>query len=98
MELIDQLRYLIGGYYGVSLMDDYPLKEFVLKDIDNYINDFMEVNSIDYSIYEKENIDVKENVSERVKLQDALLVLNKINGSMDLVFMIKNKLKKYNHK
>ena len=98
MDLVDQLRYLIGGYYGVSLMDEYSLKEFVLKDIENYINDFREINNIDDDTYNKEFEDVKDNVSERVKLQDALLVLNKINGSMDLVFLIKNKLKKYNHK
>lgn len=98
MELIDQLRYLIGGYYGVGLMDDYSLKEFIMKDIDNYIHDFIETNNIDYSRYEKENIDVKENVSERVKLQDALLVLNKMNGPIDLVFLIKEKLKKYKNK
>ena len=98
MDLIDQLRYLIGGYYGVSLMDEYSLKEFVLKDIDNYISDFREINSISDEIYIRENEDVKVNVSDRVKLQDALLVLNKINGSMDLVFLIKNRLKKYNRK
>lgn len=98
MELIDQLRYFIGGYYGVGLMDDYALKEFIMKDISNYIHDFIDVNNIDYSIYEKEDIDVKENVSDRVKLQDALLVLNKINGPIDLVFMIKEKLKKYKNK
>lgn len=98
MDLIDQLRYLIGGYYGVSLMDEYSLKEYVLKDIDNYISDFREINSISDEVYIKENEDVKEHVSDRVKLQDALLVLNKINGSMDLVFLIKNRLKKYNRK
>ena len=42
--------------------------------------------------------DVKDNVSERVKLQDALIVLQKINGPMDLVFLIKERLKKNNKK
>ena len=32
MELEDQFRYLVGGYYGVNLMDEYPLKEYILKD------------------------------------------------------------------
>ena len=98
MVLIDQYRYLVGGYYGVSLVDEYPLKEFVLKDIENYIKDFIANNPINNFDYKKEAEDVRDNVSERVKLQDALLVLNKINASMDLVFMIKNKLKKYNSK
>ncbi len=98
MELINQFRYLVGGYYGVSLVDEYPLKEYILNDIENYIRDFIEVNPIDNFDYKKEALEVKDKVSEKVKLQDALLVLNRINGPMDLVFMIKNKLKKYSHK
>jgi len=95
MELEDQFRYLVGGYYGVNLMDEYPLKEYVLKDIENYIKDFVKVNPIDNFNYLEEHLKVKEGVSERVKLQDALLVLNIIKGPMDLVFLIKEKLKKY---
>ena len=85
-ELINQYRYLLGGYYGVSLMDEYPLKEYVLKDIEEYIENFVETNPIEGYDYKNEDLDVKDNVSEKVKLQDALIVLNKINASMDLVF------------
>lgn len=95
MELEDQFRYLVGGYYGVNLMDEYPLKEYVLKDIESYIKDFIKVNPIDNFDYYEEHMKVKDNVSDRVKLQDALLVLNIIKGPMDLVFLIKEKLKKY---
>ena len=97
MELENQFRYLVGGYYGVSLMDDYPLKEFVLKDIDNYIKDFIEINPIENFDYKREAEIIKDTVSERVKLQDALLVLQKMNGPMDLVLMIKKRLKKMGH-
>ncbi len=95
MELEDQFRYLVGGYYGVNLMDEYPLKEYVLKDIEQYIKEFVEVNPIDNFNYLEEHLKVKDTVSDRVKLQDALLVLNIIKGPMDLVFLIKEKLKKY---
>jgi len=98
MELENQFRYLVGGYYGVSLMDEYALKEYVLKDIENYIRDFIEINPIDNFNYKEEALIVKDTVSERVKLQDALLVLNKMNGPMDLVLLIKKKLKKYVNK
>ena len=98
MELEDQFRYLVGGYYGVSLMDEYSLKEYILKDIEEYIRNFIEVNPIDDFDYETEAKLIKDKVSERVKLQDALLVLNRINGPMDLVFMIKERLKKYSKK
>ena len=95
MELKDQFRYLVGGYYGVSLMDEYPLKEYILKDIEEYIRDFVKENPIEDFDYEKEHLDVKENVSNRVKLQDALIVLNLIKGPIDLVLLIKEELKKY---
>lgn len=95
MELEDQFRYLVGGYYGVNLMDEYSLKEYILKDIEDYIKSFVEINPIDNFNYLEEHMKVKDTVSEKRKLQDALIVLNLINGPMDLVFLIKEKLKKY---
>lgn len=95
MELEDQFRYLVGGYYGVNLMDEYSLKEYILKDIESYIKEYVHENPINNFNYYEEHLKVKECVSDRVKLQDALLVLNIINGPMDLVFLIKQKLKNY---
>ena len=95
MELEDQFHYLVGGYYGVYLIDEYPLKEYVLKDIENYIRSFVKANPIDNFNYEEEDTKTKENLSNKEKLQDALLVLNRMDGPMDLVFLIKKKLKKY---
>ena len=93
MEIENVFRYLVGGYYGVSLMDEYPLKEFVLNDIEKYIREYIMENPIDNFDYEKEALIIKDSVSDRVKLQDALLVLNRMKGSMDLVFLIKRRLK-----
>ena len=93
MDLKDQFRYLVGGYFGVTYMDEYPLKEFVLKDIENYIRDFIEINPIDNFDYILESEKVKDEVSVLVKLQDSLLVLNKINADMDLVLLVKRKIK-----
>lgn len=98
MDLKDQFKYLVGGYYGVTYMDDYPLKEFVLKDIENYIKDFIEINPIDNFNYKEEAIKYEEELSEITKLQDALLVLNKINASMEIVLLVKNKIKQKNSK
>ncbi len=94
-ELENQFRYLVGGYYGVAIMDEYPLKEYVLKDIENYIRDFVEVNPIPSFAYKDEALKVKESLSNKTKLQDALIVLTKMNGPMDLVFLIKQRLKQY---
>ena len=93
MEIENVYRYLVGGYYGVSLMDEYPLKEFVLNDIEKYIREYIMENPIDDFDYEKEALMIKDSASDRVKLQDALLVLNRMKGSMDLVFLIKRRLK-----
>lgn len=98
MEIENVYKYLVGGYYGVSIMDEYPLKEYVLKDIDNYIKDFVLQNPLTGFDYEKEALKIKDTVSDKVKLQDALLVLNIIKGSMDLVFLIKKRLKEYEKK
>lgn len=97
-ELIDQYRYLVGGYYGVSMIDEYDLKEYILKDIENYIKNFVENNPIENFNYEEEALLVKEKVDDKTKLQDALIVLNRIKGPMDLVFLVKARLRKYSKK
>ena len=97
-ELENQFRYLVGGYFGVELMDGYPLKEFILKDIEEYIGNFVEVNPIPNYNYKEEALNVKNSISNKEKLQDALLVLNRIEGPIDLVLLIKQELKKYDHK
>lgn len=93
MTLQDEFKYLVGGYYGIMEMDEYDLKVYVLKDIENYIRDFLSENPITGFCYEKEAEVIKDTMPLRTKLQDSLLVLYKINASMDLVFMVKRRLK-----
>ena len=59
------------------------------------INYTVTVRSIDNFNYLESANFIKENVSDKTKLQDALIVLNKINGSMDLIFLIKDRLKEF---
>lgn len=98
MELENQFRYLVGGYYGVGLMDEYPLKVYMMKEIEEYIKAVVQENPIPNFDYKKEAEDIKENMSDKTKLQDALIVLNLIKGPMDLVFLIKERLKGYTNK
>ncbi|MDD6757730.1 MAG: hypothetical protein PUE33_06725 [bacterium] len=93
MTLQDEFKYLVGGYYGIMEMDEYDLKVYVLKDIENYIRDFLSENLIYNFDYKKEAEYIKDTMLLRTKLQDSLLVLYKINASMDLVFMVKRRLK-----
>ena len=91
MNLTDQLKLYVGAYFGVQSMDEYGLKVYVLKEIKDYIDNFIKENNIENSEEIIEN--VKNNVSLKVKLQDSLILLNQINGSMELILLIKKKLK-----
>lgn len=95
MDLKDQFRYLVRGYYGIKLMDEYGLKEYVLKDIENYIKNFIEINPIEDFDYIREAEFIKDKVPNKSKLQDSLLVLNKVKAPMDLVLLVKQRLKIY---
>lgn len=98
MELIDTYRYLVGGYFGVSLIDEYSIKEYMLEEIKEYINDFVNTNDLSNYDLDKENDYIKDNYSDRLKLQDALLLLQLMNGPMDLVLLVKKYLKKLGKK
>ena len=93
----DTYRYLIGAYYGISEMDEYSTKEYILKEIRDYIENFINNNYIDFDM-EKEKEDVDKNVSLDVKLHDALLVLPKIDAPIDLILLVKSKIKDLNDK
>lgn len=94
MELIDQFRYLVGGYYGMMEMDEYELKVYVLKDIENYIRAFIHDNPIPDFDYKEEARKVADEVSLITKLQDSLLVLYKIDAAMEVVLLVKARLKR----
>ena len=53
-EQINTYRYLVAGYYGVSMIDEYPIKEYMLSDINKYIDDYINTNPIDNFDYEKD--------------------------------------------
>ena len=93
MELKDQFKYLVGGYYGIMHMDNYDLKVYILKDIENYIRDFIEINPIDDFNYKEEAQKYEEELSLMTKLQDSLLVLNKIDAPIELILLVKRKIK-----
>jgi len=93
MEIENIYRYLVGGYYGVSMIDEYPLKEYMLIEINKYIDDFIKTNNFKNFDFIKERNIIKDTYSDRTKLQDSLLLLQKIEAPMDLVLLVKAKLK-----
>ena len=96
MELEDQFKYLVGAYYGVRTMDEYDLKVYILKDIENYIKNIIEINPIENYNYKEIAEKIELELSLKTKLQDSLLVLPKINAPMELVLLVKAKLRKIN--
>lgn len=93
MKLEDEFKYLVGGYFGIREMDNYDLKVYILKDIENYIRDFINTNPIDNFDYKKEAEKISDEMTLKTKLQDSLIVLNKIDAPMELVFLVKQRLK-----
>lgn len=91
MEIENKFKYLVGGYYGIRTMDNYDLKEYVLKNIEDYIKDFLKENPIS-DCYEKAKQYEKE-LSYKTKLQDSLLVLHEIDAPIELILIVKAKLK-----
>ena len=91
MTLEDTYRMLYSGYLGISEMDEYTTKEYVLKEVSDYIEDFKKqyLLNIDYI---KINTELEKQDLVR-KLQDALLVLNQIKAPLELVLLIRQKLK-----
>jgi hypothetical protein len=92
--LKDTYRYLMGGYYGIREMDEYNLKEYILKDILNYIDNFFKENPIPDFDFDEEARRVEEELPLITKLQDSLLVLPKVDAPMELVFLVKQRIKK----
>ena len=92
MSLEDQYKLLVESYYGVVLIDEYELKEYVLKEINNLIINF-EDNYDDINYNEIKEY-VKNKVEDKTKLQSSLITLNSMNADIDLILLIKNKIKK----
>ena len=90
MSIEDQYKLLVEAYYGITYIDEYDLKVYVLKEIkkliDNFENQYNINNSDDINEYVKNNVDIK------ALLQSSLIVLNKMDGYVELVLLIKNRL------
>ena len=97
MKIEDTYRYMIAGRFGIELIEEYKLKEYILIEVDKYIEDFINTNNINFDI-EKVKEEVRDTYSDRVKLQDSLLILQSMNGPMELVFLVKAYLKRLGRK
>jgi len=93
VDLKDTYRYYVGAYYGIREMDEYKTKEYILKEVRDFIDSFISDNPIDNFNYEEEARLIEDTLSLKTKLQDALIVLNKIDGPLELILLIKERIK-----
>lgn len=91
MTLEETYRTLYSGYLGVSEMDEYSSKEYMLKEIMDYINEYISTYHLDLDF--KTINDELEKLDLVRKLQDSILVLNMIDGPLELKLLIRGKLK-----
>lgn len=87
--LEERLNLLLEAYYGLFEMDEYDLKEFELKKLKDEIDNFIKEYNINNTNYES----IKNNVSLKTKLQSLLIVLNENNGPLELILLVKGRIK-----
>lgn len=90
-EEINRYRTIIGAYYGVMLMDEYSLKAYVLKNIENLAANYLQDKNIETDGIKQF---IRDKVSKKVKLQDALYILNELDEDKELLHLIKKKIRK----
>lgn len=73
-------------------MDEYSSKEFILKEISDFIKEFVLDNPINDFDYESEARLVEDTWELKTKLQDSLIVLPKVTNNIELILLIKNRL------
>jgi len=90
MNTYNELKMLYGAYFGISEMYNYKTKEFVLRDIKKMIDEYIHKNNMYY--YEE----VKEEAKKQsliTDLQDSLIVLKRMDVSLELILLIKEKIR-----
>lgn len=95
MTLEDNFKLLVSGYYGIYEMDEYGSKAYVLNDIENYICEYIKEFPLPNYNYRKVAEEI-ENTPLKTKLQDSLLVLNRIKGPLELTLLIRSRLNEMN--
>ena len=94
MTLEDQYRTLVGAYYGIREMDEHELRIFILKDIENHIKNFIEINPISNFNYRKEAEKINVNLSLKRKLQDALRILPEVDAPLEFILLVQKRIRK----
>ena len=90
MNTYNELKMMYGAYLGVSEMDNYKTKEYVLKDLRKVIDEYIERNNMYY--HDEVEAEAKKQ-SKITNLQDSLIVLKRMDASLELMLLIKEKIR-----
>lgn len=94
MTLEDTYKMLYSGYLGIREMDEYISKEYILKEVEDYIEEFKKQYNLTINYIEINDLLEQQDLIR--KLQDAILVLNIIKAPLELTLLIRKKLKDLN--
>jgi hypothetical protein len=82
----------ISAYVGITFLDEYSLKPYILEELKEYILEYIDSFSLDIDfkiVLEQE----KNNKDLRIHLQDALYTMNELNAPMELIHIIEKRIK-----
>ena len=91
MTLEDTYKMLYSGYLGIREMDEYTSKEYILKKVYDYIEEYIATYHLNLNFNDVNDYLDKQDLVR--KLQDAIIVLNMLNGPLELTLLIRGKLK-----
>jgi len=92
MKYDDPYKYMISGYYGIELLDEYKDKIYLLNDIKRFIDSYLEDNRVEGFDYEALNSSIEKERTTIEKFQDALLLLHDMNGPMEVNIILRQKI------
>ena len=90
MNTYNELKMMYGAYLGISEIYEYKTKEFILNELQNLIDKYIEKNNM---YYHEEVLEEAKKQSLITDLQDSLIVVKRMNVSMELILLIKEKIR-----
>ena len=90
----DDIKYMVSGYLGIKSLDDYERKVYILRDARKFIDAYVEDSDFENFEFDKYCDYIDKEYTYLEHLQDALLLINSMNGPVDLILLIKPKIAK----
>lgn len=93
-ELENKFIMYISAYEGIEHLEEYSLNAYIKEELKEYILEYKTLNNIKLDFkkcYEK--IEKKNDLL--VMYQDALYVINELNGPIELIHLLESKIKNF---